>query len=82
MKTVAKGNKRKYKKRKRRKTPRIVRHHITYEPEWKVAIYDGEHMILTRIQWRKRVSRGFITALKHWINHNAHEAVDLDKEVK
>lgn len=67
------------KKRKRRKTPRIVNHHITYDPEWVVTIYDGEHMVLTRLQWRKRVSKGFITALKHWIKQNEGKSVTLSK---
>lgn len=67
------------KKRKRRKTPRIVNHHITYDPEWVVTIYDGEHMVLTRLHWRKRVSRGFITALKQWIKENENKATVLSK---
>lgn len=34
-------------------------------------------MILTRLSWRKRISKGFITALKHWIELNEPKEVEL-----
>ena len=60
----------------------IQEHHISHDPEVKVNIYKGEHMILTKIQWfcKKNVSRGFITALKVFIAQNEPRAKDLNKE--
>lgn len=69
-----------YKKRARRRTPRIVNHHITYDPKWTVPIFDGEHMILTRMQWRKRISVGFITALEEFVKLHRRTAENLKKE--
>lgn len=55
----------------------IQQHHVSYEPEVKVTVYKGEHMILTRLSWRKRVSKGFIVALKKWIEENEATATEL-----
>jgi hypothetical protein len=55
----------------------IQEHHISYNPEVKVRIYKGEHMILTKLSWRKRVSKGFIKGLKIWIQENEAKAVEL-----
>ena len=56
----------------------IQTHHISYEdPEVKVRIYKGEHMILTKLSWRKKVSKGFVKALKMWIQENEAKAVEL-----
>lgn len=61
--------------------PRVMqRHHITYEPERTVIIYKGEHMILTRLQWRKYISKGFIEALEQFIADHKDAAVSLDEE--
>lgn len=64
---------------------KIQNHHIIYasekHPEQEIIerIYEGEHMILTKIQWfeKNSVSVGFIKALKHWIflNEDRAEAV-------
>jgi len=53
----------------------IQKHHIT--PEQVVKVYKGEHEILTKLSWRKRVSKGFIEALKDWISKNEDKAVQL-----
>jgi len=67
------------KKKHRRKTPKpvIQIHHITYTPERTVTIWKGEHWILTRMQWRKRVSKGFIEAIEQIIIENKEKAFDL-----
>ncbi len=67
-------------KRKRRRRCRKVvvqEHHITYNPEWTVMIYKGEHFLLTRMQWRKRFSKGFMIALKDFIRTHEPTAFDL-----
>lgn len=55
-------------------------HHISYNPEVKVAVFQGEHEILTKIRWYEKnsVSKGFITALKTWISENEDRAIDLE----
>lgn len=60
----------------------IQQHHISYDPEFTVTIYKGEHMLLTKMQWysKKTVSQGFITALKIFIAENEHRAKPLQKE--
>ena len=64
----------------------IQRHHIQYADEKGrqddivVPLYKGEHMIITRMQWRKKISKGFIKALKHWILVNEDNAVDANAE--
>jgi hypothetical protein len=59
----------------------IQEHHIRYatvsQREWKVTIYKGEHWILTRMQWRRRFSKGFITALEEFIRTHKEQAVEL-----
>ena len=68
------------------KRPTIQRHHITYgglkdqPPELVVKIYKGEHMLITKLGWRTNISRGFIKALKKWIEENEEDAIDLDAE--
>lgn len=52
----------------------IQRHHISYEPEEVVDITKGEHFILTRMQWLKKPSQGFIKALKVYIALNEDRA--------
>jgi hypothetical protein len=69
---------------KQRKTSRkviIQDHHVSYEPEVKVRVYKGEHMILTRLSWRKKISMGFIKALELWIKEKRLEAVELSRKV-
>jgi len=58
----------------------MQRHHITYEPERTVVIYKGEHWLLTRLQWRKYISKGFIEALEQFIKDKRGTAVSLDEE--
>ena len=60
----------------------VQTHHITYEPERTVNIYKGEHWILTRMQWMKYVSKGFLTALRQFIKDNSGIAVALRKPRK
>lgn len=58
----------------------IQKHHITYTPERTVVIYKGEHWVLTRLQWRKYVSKGFLEALEQYITDKRDTAVSLDEE--
>jgi len=65
----------------RKKSKRAVQeHHISYFPEVKVAVFKGEHEILTKMHWYEKnsVSKGFITALKRWIRDNEDRAIDLE----
>lgn len=70
-------------KKTRKKSRKIIiqEHHITYDPEVKVRVYKGEHMILTRLSWRKKISMGFIKALELWIKEKRLEAVELSRKV-
>ena len=54
-------------------------HHIKYEPEETVKIFQGEHEILTKIQWynKKSVSKGFLRALRLYIKESKDKAVEL-----
>ena len=60
----------------------VQTHHITYEPERTVNIYKGEHWVLTRMQWMKYVSKGFLTALRQFIKDNTAIAMTLKKPRK
>jgi hypothetical protein len=64
------------------KKPVIQEHHITYDPERTVLIYRGEHYILTQMQWRRYISKGFIEALKQFVKDYQHLAVALRKPRK
>lgn len=66
------------KKHRRRSTkPTIQTHHITYNPERTVVVWRGEHYVLTQLQWRKRISKGFIEALEDYILTHKAEAYEL-----
>ena len=68
---------------KLKKKKAIQVHHIKYKKkdgrDWKVRVFKGEHYILTRIQWycKKRVSKGFIIALKNFIKERKWESEEL-----
>jgi hypothetical protein len=73
------------KKKQRRKQPQktvIQNHHITYNPEWMVPVFKGEHLILTHMSWRKKISNGFITALKEYIRTHETTTTNLGIETK
>lgn len=55
-------------------------HHISYDPEVTVEVYKGEHWILTQLQRRKKVSRGFVKALIQWIAENELKVMVNDKK--
>jgi frataxin-like iron-binding protein CyaY len=72
-------------KKRRRKQPNktvIQNHHISYNPEWIVSVFKGEHYILSLMSWRKRTSAGFITALKEYIHTHEADTVNLGPEKK
>jgi hypothetical protein len=52
---------------------------VSYAPEVTVIIFRGEHEILSKMQWycRKKVSKGFIEALKDFLKKNEAKAVEL-----
>jgi len=58
----------------------VQTHHISYDPEVKVKMYKGEHWILTQLQRRKHISKGFVTAIKVWLAINEDSAKELVKE--
>jgi len=60
----------------------IQHHHITYNPEWTVPVFKGEHLILTHMSWRKKTSQGFIIALKEYIQTHEDSTVNLGPEHK
>ena len=63
----------------KKKKPRVTQqHHISYQPEWTVPIYKGEHWCLTQMQRRVNVSVGFLTALKVFIVQHEYGAHDLE----
>jgi hypothetical protein len=68
-----------WRKVKRKHSAVIQEHHISYNPEVKVTIYKGEHWLLTWMNRRRRISKGFIQALKQWILEHEKEAVELKK---
>lgn len=45
-----------------------------------MAVYKGEHWILTQLQRRKRISRGFVKAIKAWLALHEDEAKELDTD--
>ena len=61
--------------------PVIQEHHISYKPPFSVQVYKGEHLILSKMQWfcRKKVSQGFITALKVFIAEHEQAAHNLTR---
>ena len=71
-------------KRRYKGVSAIQRHHLEYqEGEFKdkvgetVLLYAGEHHLITRMQWRKHISKGFLKALRYWIDSVENDAVEL-----
>lgn len=58
----------------------VQRHHISYDPEVMVFLHKGEHWILTQLQRRKKISKGFIKALKVWMALHESEAKEVSKD--
>jgi hypothetical protein len=62
----------------------IQNHHIIYankehkQEDCMVMIYKGEHFVLTQLQRRRNISKGFIKALKHWIILNEDKSKELN----
>jgi len=67
-------------RKRRKKSGKVIvqNHHVSYNPEVTVKVFKGEHMILTRLGWRKKISKGFINALEQWMKQNKQTAVELD----
>ena len=64
-------------KRRRRRGVVVQTHHISYDPEVFVRLYQGEHWVITQLSRRKRISKGFIVALKKWLLENQENAVEV-----
>lgn len=64
----------------------IQEHHLEYQRKDKtiektgetVLIYKGEHWAITQLQRRKNISKGFIKALKFWIEQVEGIAIELE----
>jgi len=56
----------------------IQTHHISYVPEIKVTLYKGEHWVISLLERRKRISKGFVIVLKDWIQKNEPNAKDIE----
>ena len=65
----------------------VQRHHLDYQPGMKfdekkgevVKIYQSEHWVITQMQRRTLISKGFIRALRHWIDSlDENDLDDLD----
>ena len=60
------------------------KHHIIYESEAHkqkeevVKIYKGEHWLVTQMNRRKNISKGFIKHLKVWLALNEDRAKELE----
>lgn len=55
------------------------KHHISYDPEIVVTLYQGEHWTITVLNRRKKnMSKGFLRCLKEYIAQHEDQAVDLD----
>jgi hypothetical protein len=70
----------KTKKKKKKKKPStyvVQPHHITYDPEWVVPMFKGEHFSITKMLRRKRVSFGFLEALMDFIEKHKGQAEAL-----
>lgn len=62
-----------------KRRPLVVQtHHISYDPEVEVRLFKGEHYIVTLLQRRKNISKGFIEVLKGWISEHEAEAKSLE----
>ena len=61
----------------------IQTHHLIYENEKHkqkeevVKLYKGEHWNITQLQRRKKISKGYIKALKFWLLLNEDKGVEL-----
>ena len=66
--------------------PIVQNHHIIYantehgQIERTVRIFKGEHWLLTNLNRRSNISRGFVISLKVWLALHEHKAVDLDEK--
>jgi len=61
----------------------IQKHHLIYpnekhkQLEEVVRVWKGEHFIITQLNRRKNISRGFIKSLKLWVLLNEDKAKEL-----
>lgn len=54
----------------------IQNHHISYDPEVIVPIYQGEHWLVTQLDRRKYISKGLIKTIDVWLALNRDRAID------
>ena len=64
----------------KRSRNRIQKHHISYDPEIIVKIFQGEHYIITMLKRRtKNMSKGLLLELQIYLDKYKNMAVDLDE---
>jgi len=62
----------------------IQNHHLIYpseehkQEEVVEKIFKGEHFVITQMNRRKNISKGFIKTLKLWLLLNEDKAVELE----
>lgn len=65
------------------KKPIIQKHHLVYENEEHKQkeivepIFKGEHWLITHLNRRKNISKGFVKHMKMWLALHEDEARDL-----
>jgi len=67
---------------KKRGTKTVIQnHHLLYEErdgrDWVVPLFRGEHWIITQMERRKRVSKGFLTCLRKYVKDCKGNAIKL-----
>lgn len=55
----------------------IQKHHITYNPERIVKIYQKEHFVLTVLNRLNPVSKGLFASLRYFVKMNKHRGIKL-----
>lgn len=56
----------------------VQEHHISYDPEIKQRMYQGEHWLMTNLNRRKFISKGFIRTLKVFIALHDDNAKEIE----
>jgi|GEM_PF-2802708 len=66
--------------------PVIQKHHLIYEnkehkqEEVTELLFKGEHYVITQLQRRKKISKGFIKSLEFWLLLNKDNAINIKEE--
>jgi hypothetical protein len=60
------------------KRPVIQTHHISYQPEVTVKLFQGEHWCITQLERRKKKSKGLFKWFRYFAAMNEDNAIDLE----